>query len=211
MPVSSVNRPEPAPRIPDAPPGRIHALLTDHRGVTARGVIEEMSPCDLRLFLEKPFKIGSLVNIRLTPEGWNCHFDAAGVVHRAELLGGGSDIGIFLSESLAEEIVAACWLEMRRELRYPVIWSLWARSDANKKIIAATVLNYSYSGLQLRMPHAAKAGEKIELLTDEHITTATVRWTAPFNGTEFVCGCQFDRGAGLKLALRVQLRSAKQQ
>jgi hypothetical protein len=205
MPTASVNRPESAPRIPDTPPGRIHAAITDQRGATARGVIEEMSPCDLRLFLEKPLKIGTLVNIRLSPEGWDCHFDAAGVVHRSELLGGGSDVGIFLSQPLAEELVAACWLEMRRELRYPVIWSIWAKSDAHKKIIAATVLNYSFSGLQLRMPYAAKAGEKIDLLSDELITTATVRWSAPFNGTEFVYGCQFDRGAGLKLALRVQL------
>jgi hypothetical protein len=211
MPIAPVNKPEPVPQIPDTPPGRIHAVITDQRGVTARGVIEEMSPCDLRLFLEKPLKIGTLVNIRLSPEGWNCHFDCAGVVHRAEFLGGGSDVGIFLSQSLAEELVAACWLEMRRELRYPVIWSIWAKTEANKKILAATVLNYSFSGLQLRMPYAAKSGEKIDLLADELITTATVRWTAPYNGTEFVCGCQFDRGAGLKLALRVQLRDPGKQ
>lgn len=198
-----------AGKLPDAPPGRIHATIIDPRGLTGRGVIEEMSPIDLRLFIAVPFKVGSMVNVRLSPEGWKCHFDVNGIVHRSEQLAGGADVGIFLSQALSEELVSACWLEMRRELRYPAIWSLWARSEAHQKVIAATVMNYSYSGLQIRMPHAAQPGEQVCLLSDEPIADATVRWVAPFNSTESICGCQVERGDGLKLALRLQLRPAR--
>lgn len=194
-----------SPFIPDTPPGRILVTVSGHKGAIYSGVIEEMSPTDLRLFLDQPLRIGSLVTVRLAPEGWDAHFEAAGVVHRSELLGGGLDIGIFLSERLSEELIAACWLEMRRELRYPVIWSMWARSESHRKIIAATVMNYSYSGLQLRIPHAAKPGEELTLLTDEPIATAIVRWTAPLNGNEYLCGCQLPKSDGLKVALRLQV------
>jgi len=194
-----------SPYIPDTPPGRIHVSVSGHKGSTYSGVIEEMSPSDLRLFLDQPMRIGSLVTVRLSPEGWDAHFEAAGVVHRSELLGGGVDVGIFLSERLSEELIAACWLEMRRELRYPVIWSMWARSETHRKIIAATVMNYSYSGVQVRVPHAARSGEELTLLTDEPIAVATVRWIAPYNGNEFMCGCQLPKSDGLKLALRLQV------
>ncbi len=170
-------------------------------------MIEEMSPIDLRIYSEDPLPIGSLVSVRLAPEGWDCQFEANGVVHRSEQLADGTDLGIFLAEPLPEELVSACWLEMRRELRYSVVWAAWARPESEKKIVAATILNYSYSGVQLRLPYAPKAGEQITLLTDTPIATATVRWAAPYGGNQYFCGCQMAKSDGLKLALRVQLSS----
>lgn len=192
----------------EGPPSRIHASVMSQKGEPINGVVEEMSPVDLRLFLDQPLRMGMLVNVRLNPEGWNSHFETCGVVHRSELMGGGADIGIFLSEHLSEELVAACWLEMRRELRYPVIWSVWAKSEAQKKIVPATVLNYSYSGAQLRMAHAARPGETMTLMNDDPITTATVSWAAPLAGNDFMCGCEMAKSDGLKLALRIQMPSA---
>jgi hypothetical protein len=188
----------------EATPGRIRASLTSPRGGEIRGVVEEMSPSDLRLFLDAPLQIGTLVNVRLTPEGWSSQFEACGVVHRSELLGGGADIGIFLSERLSDDLIAACWLEMRREVRYPVVWSVWARSEMHRKIIPATVLNYSYSGVQLRITHVARLGEQLTLMTDGPITTSTVRWAAAMSGSDLICGCEIPKSDGLKLSLRIQ-------
>jgi hypothetical protein len=173
------------------------------------GLIEEMSPTDLRMFTTRSLPIGMLVNVRLSPEGWSSHFEAAGVVHRSEPLGGGSDVGVFLGERLSEELVAACWLEMRRELRYPTVWSVWARSASQRKIMAATVLNYSFSGLQLRVPNPVSAGEELTLMSDQPLSTATVRWVAQTSSQEYMCGCQLPKSDGLKMALRLQLPQGK--
>ncbi|MBX3444690.1 MAG: PilZ domain-containing protein [Planctomyces sp.] len=188
----------------DTPPGRIRASVVCRRGIAQDGVIEEMSPIDLRLFVRNPVAVGTLVTVRLSPENWDCHYDVVGIVHRCERLAMGVDLGLFLDQPMSDELIAACWLEMRRELRYPVIWSIWARSHTHGKIIAATIQNYSFSGLQLRMPHAARPGEEITLVADEPLASATVRWSAAVNGHEFVYGCQMNRGDGARLALRLQ-------
>lgn len=182
---------------------RAHVVCSDLGAVA--GTIEEMSPSDVRIYCDEALPIGSLVTIRLAPEGWDCQFESNGVVHRSEQMADGTDLGVFLSEPLSEELISACWLEMRRELRYAVVWAAWARPESQKKIVAATILNYSYSGVQLRLPYQPQPGEQITLLTDAPIATATVRWAAPYGPNQFFCGCQMAKSDGLKLALRVQL------
>jgi hypothetical protein len=205
MPVQAASKPVARPRQQELQLGRIRATASNPTLGSVTGTIEEMSPTDIRIYSEEQLPIGSLVNIRLAPEGWDCQFEANGVVHRSEILADGADMGIFLAEPLAEELISACWLEMRRELRYSVVWAAWARPESQKKILAATILNYSYSGVQIRLPYQPQAGERITLLTDSPIATATVRWAAPYGPNQFFCGCQMAKSDGLKLALRVQL------
>jgi hypothetical protein len=183
MPVQAASKPVARPRQQELQLGRIRATASNPTLGSVTGTIEEMSPTDIRIYSEEQLPIGSLVNIRLAPEGWDCQF----------------------AEPLAEEPISACWLEMRRELRYSVVWAAWARPESQKKILAATILNYSYSGVQIRLPYQPQAGERITLLTDSPIATATVRWAAPYGPNQFFCGCQMAKSDGLKLALRVQL------
>lgn len=207
MPAPAIAKHDAAPQNRELQLGRIRVHLANPTLGTISGAIEEMSPTDVRIYSDESLPIGALVSIRLAPEGWDCQFEANGVVHRSEQLADGTDIGIFLAEPLCEELVSACWLEMRRELRYAVVWAAWARAESQKKIVATTILNYSYSGVQLRLPYQPQPGEQITLLTDSPIATATVRWAAPYGSNQYFCGCQMAKTDGLKLALRVQLSS----
>ena len=207
MPAQAIANSTPATQPRELQLGRIRVQIVNNELGTISGSIEEMSPTDVRVYCEDALPIGSLVTVRLSPEGWDCRFEVNGVIHRSEQLADGTDLGVFLSEPLSEELISACWLEMRRELRYAVVWAAWARPESQKKIVAATILNYSYSGVQLRLPYQPQPGEQITLLTDAPIATATVRWAAPYGPNQFFCGCQMAKSDGLKLALRVQLSS----
>jgi hypothetical protein len=163
-----------------------------------------MSMLDLRMMVDEALQVGELVHVDLQPENWPGVIPAAGMVHASEATIGGQLLGVFLSEPLPADFAAACWLEMRRELRYPCNWPIWVRFGAERRLFTGMLRNYSRSGLQLQVARPVRKGETVTIVGDEPLVDGVVRWAAPHRGNSTVVGCAAPPGSGLKLALRLQ-------
>ena len=141
----------------------------------------QAGPEEVRLDVGEPLDVGRMVVLRIEDEQDRIWYRAAAEIHWSQSGSPVSGVGLYLNQTLSEELLAWPEWDRRESLRYPVeiparIWWQGARHSA-----PALVVNYSLHGagvicreqVTLGTPAIIAAGETIE---DQICVAVTACW-----------------------------------
>jgi len=169
------------------------------------GMVLEMSPRDLKLLLDEELATGSVVELELSSAEHAFSIAIRGVVHWRRPGESGCCVGVFLNSALPHEVVGHFWCDLRKELRYACEWKCGLHVPRQRRNHAATLLNYSRSGLMLDTD-AEVCEQDVIGITDpaphEHapIVTGLVRWRTQHTPGRLLLGCELHEEQGQRLA-----------
>lgn len=169
------------------------------------GTVLEMSPRDLKVRVDDDLAAGSMVELELSSTEYGLGTALRGVVHWRQLDAEGPVVGIFLNSALPHLIVGHYWADLRKELRYPCDWPCAVRVPRDVRPCAATLLNYSRSGLMVEV-EARAAEQPLVCLIDSApldlapIVQGVVRWRSQIRSDRCLLGCELPDEQGQRLA-----------
>ncbi len=134
--------------IPDnSPVVRLFPMIELEDGRTIGVKIRQAGREEVRLDALTPLETGMFSVLRIDDEQGESWFRAAAEIHWSHPIPGGTSVGMYLNQSLSEELLAWPDWDRRESLRYPLdvsarIWWQGSRTSA-----PARIANYSASGI----------------------------------------------------------------